>query len=286
MSAVVKIETDADLPVALTNAGNKLVIIDFFATWCGPCIGIKPKFKELSLKYNNATFIEIDVDMCQDTAVSYGVAAMPTFVFIRNSVKLDQMKGADPRTLEEKIIKYYSEDGDGDDTGVKGQMDLMVFLDPNGCECLNESDDHKLEGAFKLDDRYLESDCDEQLLISVAFNQTVKIHSLKMFGPPDNGPKLVKIFINQPKTLSFDAAEGMEPVQMLTLTEDDIKAGSVIPLKFVKFQNVSNITLFVQTNQKDKDTTRIDYLSFIGSLHAGANMADFKRVSGKKGESH
>lgn len=54
-----------------------------------------------------------------------------------------------------------------------------------------------------------------QLIISVAFNQAIKLHSLKFKAPSDKGPKIVKIFINQPRTLDFDSADANQPVQEL-----------------------------------------------------------------------
>lgn len=93
-------------------------------------------------------------------------------------------------------------------------MDLSPFITSSQCECLNESDDHPLSHCLNSQaGGYLQSDCDEQLIISIAFNQAVKIHSLKFKGPGDKGPKNVKIFINQPRTLDFDLANSYTPVQ-------------------------------------------------------------------------
>jgi hypothetical protein len=54
-----------------------------------------------------------------------------------------------------------------------------------------------------------------QLIISIAFNQAVKIHSLKVNAPADKGPKTIRIFINQPRTLDFDLADSYTSVQDL-----------------------------------------------------------------------
>lgn len=55
---------------------------------------------------------------------------------------------------------------------------------------------------------------------------------------------------------------------------------------FVKFQNVQNMQLFFKDNHANAETTRIDQIQFIGSPISTTNMGDFKRVAGKKGESH
>jgi PITH domain len=92
-------------------------------------------------------------------------------------------------------------------------LDLATFVTKAGCECLNEADDHPLEACLSSNPGYLESDCDEQLIINLSFNQTVKIHSLKIKAPKDQGPKTLRLFINQPRTLDFDAAEGSQATQ-------------------------------------------------------------------------
>lgn len=95
-------------------------------------------------------------------------------------------------------------------------MDLNVFITKNQCECLNEADDHPLAHALTSGGGYLQSDCDEQLILSVTFNQAVKIHSIKLKAPEKLGPKTMKLFINQPRTIDFDQAESSTAVQDIT----------------------------------------------------------------------
>jgi hypothetical protein len=131
----------------------------------------------------------------------------------------------------------------------------------------------------------LESDCDEQLILALAFQQPVKVHSIKIKAPKDKGPKLVRIFQNQPNTLDFDKADSMTSTQDLELTPDQLD-GEPILLRYVKYQNVQNLQLFFKDNQADSETTQIDYLAIIGSPINSTNMGEFKRVAGKKGEAH
>ena len=71
---------------------NKLTIIDFTATWCGPCKMIAPVFKELSEEYGSrAQFIKVDVDDNPEAAQKYGVTAMPTFLFIKGGEVVDRL---------------------------------------------------------------------------------------------------------------------------------------------------------------------------------------------------
>lgn len=62
--------------------------------------------------------------------------------------------------------------------------------------------------------------------------------------------------------------------------------GNPVNLRYVKFQNVNNIQLFIKDNQSGDEVTQIDNLAIIGSPISTTNMGDFKRVAGKKGESH
>ncbi|KAI8493678.1 PREDICTED: thioredoxin-like protein 1 isoform X2 [Branchiostoma belcheri] len=292
MSNVRVVTEDAQFQVELTNAGTKLVVVDFYADWCGPCQRIAPFFNQLSLRYPTVVFVKVNVDQCQQTASSNGVRAMPTFLFFRNKTKVDQLQGADQNQLEEKVKKWMGdEEEEGQEgsggVGVPGQMNLNSMIMKSGCECLNDSDDHPFGHCLDKGGQYLESDCDEQLIMTVSFNQPVKLHSLKIQGP-DNGqaPKTVKVFINQPATPDFDAAERNDAVQQFELTADDVKEDAVINLRYVKFQNIQNVTIFVKDNQGEEETTVVNYLGFIGTPVSATNMTEFKRVAGKKGESH
>ncbi len=286
---LVVINDDAHFIQEMNNQGVKLVVVDYTASWCGPCRRIAPIFEELARKYHRATFMKVDVDRCKDTAASQGVSAMPTFIFYRNKAKLDRLQGADPQALETKIKQHYgteaTADGEDEDCGVPGVMNLSSFIHKGQCEALNEADDHPLLPFLENADNYLESDCDPQLIVSLAFTQAVKIHSLKIKAPPDSGPKTMKLFINLPTTIDFDGATSNTPTQELELTPKDLE-GNPINLRYVKFQNVQNLQIFVKDNQKDEETTRIDRLVVLGLPLATTNMGDFKRVAGKAGEAH
>lgn len=120
---------------------------------------------------------------------------------------------------------------------------------------------------------------------------TVKIHSLRFKAtataaqaPNGSGPKEVRLFINRSSPLDFEDAEDATPTQTLVLTPADLTGENPVELKFVKFQKVSMITLFVVSNQAESETTTITQIEFIGSPLDTTNMADFKRVAGKVGE--
>ena len=294
MSGIVKdVKDHSSFESELVNAGGKLVVIDFHAKWCGPCRRIAPLVQSLAKNYiNNVVFLKVDVDENEVTAAKFSVQSMPTFIFIRSKVKIDEMKGADPVALQEKIKQHAGSpaaagrDSDGGEE-VKGYTDLKPFFLSSGCNCLNESDDHTHGNVFVDNDTYLESDCDEQLILTIEFSQAVKIHSMKINAPNDGkGPKSIKLFANQPSSVDFDQAERMEGIQKIELTEEDIDGTKIIPLRFVKFQNVTNLVIFIAKNQGDEETTVLKYLKFIGIPLIATNMNEFKRVAGKAGESH
>ncbi|KAK4053063.1 mitochondrial thioredoxin [Microbotryomycetes sp. JL201] len=109
---------------SLLNAPSKkgkLVVVDFHATWCGPCHAIAPKFEALSKQYRDASFAKVDVDQAADIAKQQRVTAMPTFQFFVNGSKVDELKGANPAALEATIKKYASGGGSGAGGSFPGQ---------------------------------------------------------------------------------------------------------------------------------------------------------------------
>ncbi|ORY49825.1 thioredoxin [Rhizoclosmatium globosum] len=86
--------------------GDKVVVVDWFATWCGPCKVISPVFAELSNEFTNVVFVKVDVDEVPEAAEGAGIRAMPTFQFYQAGKKVDEIVGANPAKLKETIAKY------------------------------------------------------------------------------------------------------------------------------------------------------------------------------------
>ncbi|KAF3431393.1 hypothetical protein FNV43_RR26124 [Rhamnella rubrinervis] len=85
---------------------NKLLVIDFTATWCGPCRSMEPILDEFAEKYSDVEFIQIDVDELLDVAAEFGVNAMPTFLLLKKGNQVDKVVGASKDDLQKKIEKH------------------------------------------------------------------------------------------------------------------------------------------------------------------------------------
>ena len=82
------------------------MVVDFSATWCGPCRFITPAYEALSEKYATADFVKVDVDECKSIAQRCGVTAMPTFQFLRGGRKVGEVKGANAAALELALTQH------------------------------------------------------------------------------------------------------------------------------------------------------------------------------------
>ncbi|XP_032671556.1 thioredoxin-2-like [Odontomachus brunneus] len=103
---VYHVQNAEDLTTKLQEAAEKLVVIDFFAVWCGPCKMISPKIEELAKELQDVIFLKVDVDECEDIATEYDITSMPTFVFIRNSKVLEAFSGANYDKLKDTVQKH------------------------------------------------------------------------------------------------------------------------------------------------------------------------------------
>ncbi len=86
---------------------NNLVVLDFFATWCGPCKVLTPQLESLSKVYPNVVFLKVDVDEFEDIASQHQISAMPTIMFYKNGqlLKNDTVVGGGKITQIEYVIK-------------------------------------------------------------------------------------------------------------------------------------------------------------------------------------
>jgi len=151
---------------------------------------------------------------------------------------------------------------------------IELNLDIRRCDVLNAGNRNALDAVLQGGGE-LSSDCDEQLLITVAFTTAVKLHSIIVEGP-ESAPSELRLFVNQ-VSMSFDDAEQNEPMQTLALDQASV-AGKPTLVKYVKFQNVSTMSIFVPENLAGSEVTVLHRLRFIGQPIDTTNMSDLKKM--------
>ena len=84
---------------------SKLVIVDFWATWCGPCRMLSPVLDEIEAEMpDQITVVKVNVDDADEIAARYRIMSIPTLLFVKNGEIVDKTVGAMPKpTLLEKI---------------------------------------------------------------------------------------------------------------------------------------------------------------------------------------
>jgi thioredoxin 1 len=96
--------TDDNFSAEVLNSGLP-VLVDFWATWCGPCRVIAPIVQELSSEYEGRAKVgKLDVDEAQKTAAEFGIRSIPTLLIFKGGKVADQVIGAVPkRQIAEKL---------------------------------------------------------------------------------------------------------------------------------------------------------------------------------------
>ena len=83
---------------------NDMVVVDFFATWCGPCKMLTPVIENVEKVLSNVKFIKVDIDQFNDLASEYRIQSVPTLIFIKNKEIVAKSVGyLDEDALIEKI---------------------------------------------------------------------------------------------------------------------------------------------------------------------------------------
>lgn len=107
MSDAVKSITVDSFDQEVLKSSN-LVMVDFWATWCGPCKIVAPVVEELAKEYEGkVTFVKVNTDENQDLATRYSIRGIPTLMFFKEGNVMDQVVGAVPKAqLKSKIDSF------------------------------------------------------------------------------------------------------------------------------------------------------------------------------------
>ncbi|KAJ3564795.1 hypothetical protein NPX13_g7724 [Xylaria arbuscula] len=198
----------------------------------------------------------------------------------------------------------------------RGYTDISDVVDVRGLELLNaDTNEFSVRTLFNKskpsalskgpetsgEKDWVESDTDEQLLLFTPFNSAVKLHTIQLTSlPPAESteddddddeetpmrPSTIKLFTNRAHNLGFDEAEDIEATQTIEIGEEDWNSNGTanLPLRFVRFQNISSLVIFVVDGDGDGDKVRLDRVRFIGESGEKREMGKLEKIGDEAGE--
>eukprot|EP00904_Undaria_pinnatifida_P014025 jgi/Undpi1/9753/HiC_scaffold_27.g12209.m1 len=107
---VIDVGSPAELDKLTSENKDKLLVVDYSTTWCGPCKMVLPKFEALASEYTDAIFIKVIGDSTNDASQLMkreGVRSVPSFHFWKGGKKVDSVNGANEEALEETLRSFH-----------------------------------------------------------------------------------------------------------------------------------------------------------------------------------
>lgn len=84
-----------------------LVVVDFFATWCGPCKMLSPILEDIAKEMPEIKIVSVDIDKQESLAMDHQVMSVPTLVLYKDGKKVDQMVGLMPKSTIKEKLNYF-----------------------------------------------------------------------------------------------------------------------------------------------------------------------------------
>jgi thioredoxin len=123
---VPSLQNESQFNQALEQAGDRLLVVDFYADWCFPCKLLEETFKELSQEYHqSASFFRIDVDKNRSLAMKYGARGIPYVAFIKNKTVVHSLLGVHPKDTYARAIRRFSQTTTGQ-SRIEGPDGILV----------------------------------------------------------------------------------------------------------------------------------------------------------------
>ena len=333
MSQTIHIDSPEHFTNILSS--NRICVVDFYADWCGPCKAIAPIYEQLSAQLSRPgtlAFTKVNVDNQKQIAQTYNITAMPTFMVFKSGRETKRIKGADMKALDQAVKQLAQEassapsstEGLADPFTTGGSSGWMGASLPRGYTNVNEAVDQLNLDFLNLDSDagnartifentkpsslgakgksaegkkdWIESDTDEQMMLFMPFQSTMKLHTLQITSlPPTDSdddetpgrPRTLQLYTNRSHTLGFDEADSEPVTQKIELSEDswDKATGTAkVELRFVKFQNISSLVIFVVDGDGEGDKTRIDRIRLIGDTGEKKAMGKLEKIGDEQGE--
>ncbi len=84
-----------------------LVVVQYFATWCGPCKMLKPVLEALSSELTDVAFFRVDIDLYRNQAIEAGIRSVPTVVVYKDGIEVDRSSGYQPKVKVAEWLAQY-----------------------------------------------------------------------------------------------------------------------------------------------------------------------------------
>jgi hypothetical protein len=257
---------------------------------------------------------------------------MPTFLYFENAKEHTRIQGANGAELK-ALMGRWTKIAAGEDVGggssvgaswrgadlPRGYRDITDQIDVRGLDLLNADSDFggartlfettapsslndsgkgkaKATSSTSTNDGkdWIESDTDEQLMLYIPFQATLKIHTLHLTSfPPATledaddddespmRPKTIHLYTNRAHNLGFEEADDIPAAQKIQLSPSDWDAETgtaKVELRFVKFQNVTSLVIFVVDGEGEGEKTRVDRIRIIGESGEKREMGKLEKI--------